>query len=320
MTSLHYRIGKGTTGSHVDLALIKANIPFSRRKVRRLLDSGCIYRNGVRVRTASTIVRAGDVIRVDVLETAQPSDANQQTQEQQRTPLTILLHKNGLLALNKPPGLLSEATEKGGVKDVHVIKLLQEECPQLGRSLHLCHRLDRETSGILLVATTTEKAAYFNELFRERGIKKTYLALCYGLPQKKHWNVNCYLSPIDRQTGRVSQRHSGGRPSQSTFALVSYSAEHDISLIRCHPHTGRSHQLRVHLAMSGVPIVGDKKYGEGSKKPLSHQMLKLAAQHQMLHAYSLALPVNPGEAETLLKAPPPENFIALAKLANVFWE
>ena len=161
---------------------------------------------------------------------------------------------------------------------------------QASAPLRLCHRLDKETSGVIVVARTHDSCEWIGQQFKQRQTEKVYHALCYGIPKKGAWNMKCHLSPIQGKSGRVERRFSGGKISYTEFRVLRINRRLGLSLIECRPETGRSHQIRIHLELSGFPIVGDKKYGEqASSNKLPASIAELSYQRHYLHAKSLKL-------------------------------
>jgi RluA family pseudouridine synthase len=206
----------------------------------------------------------------------------------------VLYEDDLMLIVNKPPSVLSELNLK--VKAPNIISLLQKQRKKT-QVLFPCHRLDKETSGVLVLAKTQAQTTFIMDQFREQTIQKSYLALSYGVAKKKDWDVTCYLSKIDSKTGLVQKVHAGGYHSVTSFHIEQIFAKQQLSLISCVPKTGRSHQIRVHLMLSQHPIVGDKKYSGDRKPPRGTFPI-----HHMLHAKSIQLVLAPGEAPVQFKA------------------
>jgi 23S rRNA pseudouridine1911/1915/1917 synthase len=163
------------------------------------------------------------------------------------------------------------------------------------------HRLDRDTTGLVLFAKDRSVNRALADAFAGRRVLKQYLALCRGRPPAPAWEVRNHLgrmSPPGR-AARYGPRSSGGDPAHSEFRVVRRGPEETV-LVEARPHTGRSHQLRVHLAGSGLPIVGDVLYGG---EP---------AGRVLLHAWRLSLPHPVTGTELTLQCPPPADFEAAA--------
>lgn len=304
----------------LDLFLAECDFGLSRRKIRQVIDAGGVYINRKRARIASRALGVGD--RVDVefdLERLAKIRANNFT----FTPADILLETDDFVVVNKPPGLPSQATRDQAV--VHVETVLKNYYKNAGikiPKLVLVHRLDKETSGALVVAKSDRVATFLSDQFRERAVGKEYHAICYGVFPSTPVLQRCFLSAIDKHSGDVRPVHSGGKLAVTKLERMGLSATAALSLIRCLPETGRTHQIRVHLNMLGHGIVGDKRYTEG-RFLLPESLAALAVEHHFLHARKLGfrpldLKTLPKGQEVLtLEAPYPRNFrdaLALLRL------
>jgi 23S rRNA pseudouridine1911/1915/1917 synthase len=295
----------------IDLFLSAALPDLSRRKVRQILDVGGCYVNNKRMHIASRKVHSGDKVRVEFSleglkksrkKTFAFSDAD------------ILYDDHQVIAINKPPGLPSQATRDQDV--MHAEVCLREWLKLKNRGqekLILLHRLDKETSGVLLFATNANTATWITDQFRQRSLSKTYWALCRGLPKFQKFEQECYLSEIDKKTGMVRPVQSGGKPSKTLFETRKIDAATGVVWIVCHPETGRSHQIRVHLEMMGLPIIGDKRYGQHIRDKVRDDIASLASQHHMLHARSLQFSPAPNVQDVTVQANPPEAFTSILK-------
>jgi len=211
--------------------------------------------------------------------------------------------------LDKPPGL-SLATPRdrpGRAAERLVAALPGAERAQLeGRELHLVHRLDAPTSGLVLVALDAEEHRRLTVELSERRILKLYLALVWGHPRPAHGRFDAPLGP-DRADRRRMRVDAGGRPAVTDWAVLG-AAPH-VALVALRPRTGRTHQIRVHLAAAGHPIVGDDLYGGPRHRGVRDPALRAALDpgRTLLHAWRLELPERtPSRFET----PPPADFLA----------
>ncbi|MCB9228145.1 MAG: RluA family pseudouridine synthase [Deltaproteobacteria bacterium] len=285
MLYLKEKISGSQANIPVDKLLTVLVDSFSRRQIRKELDAGHITLNGRRVRRASQTARAGDLLELRCPDHRR-SPEKRQLQPETLDPSHIIYQDDHTICLNKPPFLLSQASKNQN--HPHVISVMQKlpgfQPQDLPEGLFLCHRLDKETSGVLLLASQPQQAEFLMNQFRERKTKKQYLALCHGIPADKEWKSTHFLSPIDKQTGNVRVVHSGGKKAVTSFRLLEAFPEHKLSLLSCSPDTGRGHQIRVQLEACGFSIVGDKRYGARKALPPSVESL---ISHHLLHARKL---------------------------------
>jgi 23S rRNA-/tRNA-specific pseudouridylate synthase len=203
----------------------------------------------------------------------------------------VIAERDDWLAADKPAWLTTQRTRASRRLSLEAALREATGCA----SLVAVHRLDRETSGVLLFAKTPAAAARFGRVFAEGGARKRYLAIVAPVPEQTEWEVSGFLGRVlDPQRYRFALRDDpepGFRFSHSRF-----TRQHDDgtrALVACEPTTGRSHQLRVHLAASGTPIAGDVVYGGAS------------ATRTLLHAAELRIPID--GAEAVLSAPFPAD-------------
>lgn len=297
------------SGMRIDLFLAAVMPTLSRRKIRGILDVGGCYVNNKRMHIASRQVQGGDKVRVEYSLEAL-SKAKQKKFELADS--DIVFDDQHVIAINKPAGLPSQATRDQDVMHAEVcVRAWFKKNNRTISSLTLLHRLDKETSGILLFATNPNTATWINDQFKHRKLSKTYWALCYGIPKVERFEVDCFLSDIDKRTGQVSVVRSGGKPSRTEFQVKATSQELGLCLIECYPETGRSHQIRVHLEHVGYPILGDKRYGLEIKKRhnLAPEIERETMKHHMLHARKIIFSPAPNAAEVIIEAEPPDSFI-----------
>lgn len=200
-----------------------------------------------------------------------------------------------IMAFNKPAGLACQTRDA----DDHTLdKLLWAFARSNGKRPRLVHRIDADTTGVVIAAKTQPAAAALSKAFESRSMRKTYLALVQGNASR--------LSRVDSPIGTMKSGHSlisgiGGKPGvkdvrEAVTKFRCISSSDRISLVECHPETGRMHQIRVHLAHAGFPILGDAIYGEGA-----------SAQRLMLHALRLQGP-HPIGGEFDISADVPDDF------------
>jgi 23S rRNA pseudouridine955/2504/2580 synthase len=219
-----------------------------------------------------------------------------------------LIHEDAaLLAFDKPAGVPVQTRGNRGESLDH---LLWAFAKSNGKRPRLVHRIDAETSGVLLVARTQPAAAHLSESFAERRAQKTYLALVRGdLPEGDKGVIEAAIARRAGERGGeiakiVDADAEGAKLSRTAWRVL--ARKNDTALMQLSPETGRMHQIRVHLAYIGCPILGDRTYGAG----------RLSAERCMLHASGLVIP-QPGGGTLDLAAPLPSDFIARAEAAGL---
>ena len=212
--------------------------------------------------------------------------------EQADVDLPILYEDDDVIVVNKPSGLLTHA--KGGLSDEPTVAEIIRPKTSFATDTDrpgIVHRLDRDTSGLLIIAKNSESAAHLQRQFAERTAKKTYIAITDGKPKLNAAKIDLPIgrNPSAPSTFRIDPN---GKPAQTTYHVL---AENNIqSLVELKPTTGRTHQLRVHLAHLNAPILGDRVYGKSSDCRM------------MLHAQKLEITLPSGERKVFEAAVPDE--------------
>lgn len=237
------------------------------------------------------------------------------------TKVRILAESPDWLVVDKPAPLLVHPTNETGEKTLwHILNELLAYELATGGQLSLINRLDRETSGITLVAKSAESARLLGKLMQAKQIKKEYAALVYGHPE---WEEKDVEAPILRKGEVESSRiwvrqmvHPGGKECRTKFKVLGRYGEgrRKVSLIRCRPLTGRMHQIRVHLEYLGCSIVGDKIYGPSEECYLEHMETgwtpalaeSLWLPRHALHASRLEFPYE--GKRVIVESPVPEEW------------
>ena len=221
---------------------------------------------------------------------------------------SIIVYEDAdIMGFNKPSGLSSQGGRGGGN---NLDDMMWTFVKPSGRRPMLIHRLDRDTSGILLVAKTQPATSYLGKAMIRRAFAKTYLAVVsnpHNLPDKGVMNFPLRRDEIGREAySRVcTVDHPEAQSAETAFEILSRTDE--AALVRCMPHTGRMHQIRVHLAEMGSPIAGDVRYGGALS------LSGVAVPRLMLHALRLTFPHPDGSGEFTLEAPLPEDIAALCQ-------
>lgn len=306
----HLTVDEESAGQRLDNYLIRVLKGVPKTHIYRIIRSGEVRRNKGRV-AADDRLAAGDVLRVPpVRVSARPPDMAPAVPARQ---FPVLHEDDAFLAIDKPAGV---AVHGGSGVSSGVIEQLRQARPQ-ARLLELVHRLDRETSGVLLIAKKRSALKALQDQFRERETGKTYLALVKGAwPQRLKvldQPLHKYLLPDgERRVKVVSRDDPDGMRSISLVRVVRHlppapelalSSPQGFSLLEVTIKTGRTHQIRVHLAHAGHPIVGDDKYGDFE---LNRQMDRRGLKRMFLHAWRLKFvhPVTGEAVELQAKLPP----------------
>lgn len=227
--------------------------------------------------------------------------------------LEILYQDDALIAVNKPAGLAVHRSKMVGNADEFLIDLLRE---QVGGSMHLAHRLDRATSGVLLVARSSEIAATLGEQFMARAVRKRYLAVVRGWPEPVEDCID-YPLPGSRESGprREARTHYRRLATVEVPIALGRYPQQRYALVEATPESGRFRQIRKHLAHRGHPIIGDCQHGRSDHNRLYKQYF--GCHRMLLHAWQVQLR-HPLSGEVLsIEAPLDVQFTAL--LARFGW-
>lgn len=275
----------------------------SQGRLEKLLRTGQVRVDGGRARSSRRLA-AGETIRIPPL-----GDTKPLPRTKEHVPLSdadrafardlVLYEDNDVIALNKPPGLAVQGGSKVGR---HIDGLLDAFREGNGERPRLVHRLDKDTSGILLLGRTARSTAFLTKAFRGKDVQKTYWALVAGVPEIRGGRIDLAIAKgggPGREKVRVND--GSGQRAITDFAVVD-QAGGAVAWLALRPVTGRTHQLRVHCAELGHPILGDGKYG-GQQAFVSDLP---AAKRLQLHARSIAFP-HPSRDVLSVTAPTPDT-------------
>ena len=289
-------ISDDEAGQRIDNYLLSKLKGVPKSLIYRVVRKGEVRINKGRIKPEYKL-QAGDVLRIPpvrISEKEQPQISNK-LNKVNRLENQIIFEDDYLLAINKPSGI---AVHGGSGLSFGVIEALRALRPE-ARFLELVHRLDRDTSGILLIAKKRSVLRHLHEQLRIKTIQKDYLALVRGQWQSHCKVVQAPLLKNELSSGeRIVRVSEQGKPSETRFSIEErYIAA---TLIKASPITGRTHQIRVHTQYAGHPIALDDKYGDAE---FDRQMRELGLDRLFLHAFSLCFE-HPKTGETLrLNAP-----------------
>lgn len=286
-------VPKEEARQRLDRFLAQALPAFSRARLQTLIREEFVAHNGKPARPRD-LVRAGDEVEV-----REPEIEKVEAQPEQIT-LDVIFEDNDLLVLNKPAGIVMHPG--AGHQQHTLVNALLAHCQNLSgiggkERPGIVHRLDKETSGALVVAKNDATHRDLSSQFAARTMTKIYLALVAGILRKTSGVIDKAIArhPVHRQ--RMSIAHRQGRSAKTEYRVL--RSGNDISLVECTLHSGRTHQIRVHLHHLGHPVLGDKLYGG-----------KRAGDYprHMLHAWKLAFRHPRSGDEMSFEAPVPRDF------------
>jgi len=290
-----------SNATRLDRFVVQALPELARSAVQRLIEEGRVTVNGKTGKSAYR-VRAGDVL---VIHVPPPRPAEAQAQV---IPLDIVYEDADLIVINKPAGMVVHPA--AGHDSGTLVNALLSHCPELrgvGEEMRwgIVHRLDKDTSGLILVAKTGAARENLQRQFKNRSVAKVYLALVEG-----------HLTPpqglIDVPIGRDKVRRKrmtvvpDGRPSRTMYKAIEFfvKSQRSYTLVEVRPQTGRTHQIRVHLAWLKFPVVGDTVYGHRRKTTLP-------LKRHFLHAQSLTFRLPSDGREVTFTAPLPSDLASV---------
>lgn len=313
MTVRRYSVGRGTAGRRLDRFLAGVCGDISRSRLQKLIEEGAVRVDGAVERRASRSTADGQTVELYV-----PAAPPRTALLAEDIPLEILFEDGQLLILNKPPGLVvhpAPGHHSGTVANA-ILHHCRENLPAGGDPLRpgIVHRLDRETSGALVVAKTDRAHESLARQMKKRQIRKEYVALAAGRPPLRKGEIALAIGrdPKDRKKmkGFAAPSPPAIREAKTLYAIEREWPALDLSLLRLTLVTGRTHQIRVHLAAIRCPVVGDPVYGRPRyEKVRDAELKKRLAEfpRQALHAERIAFR-HPVTGETVdVEAPWPAD-------------
>ena len=301
--------------ARIDVYLAEALPEFSRTRLQRLIRDGEVQLNGGLVKQ-SLILNGGETIEIQV---PPPLDALPAAED---IPLDILHEDDDLLVVNKPAGMVVHPG--AGVPSGTLVNALLHHCGTLSSvggvsRPGIVHRLDRLTSGCIAVAKTDVAHRGLCEQLADHTMGRTYLAWVIGEVPDREGRIEAPIGRSPRQRTRMTVLPRTGRPAATRWRVVGRAP--GLTRLECLLETGRTHQIRVHLAHISHPVAGDPEYGLSPREakmriPAGHPLIVQALSRcarQMLHAWRLHLIHPRTGAAMVLEAPLPEDFLALDK-------
>jgi 23S rRNA pseudouridine1911/1915/1917 synthase len=310
-----FAVGSPSAGRRLDRFLAGACPDLSRSRIQQLIAAGQVFVNGLPARRASTAVRLRDHVAVSV-PTVKPIET-----EPEEIPLAILYEDQQLMAIDKPPGLVVHPSpgHASGTLVNAILHHCRGKLSGIGGKERpgIVHRLDRDTSGVLLAAKTDLAHRKLAAQLKRRTVRKEYLALAVGTPRVRKGEIALAVGrdPRDRKRMKALGRRGETLPPGFREARTLYEIEREwpsagLSLLRCRLITGRTHQIRVHLAAAGLPLVGDPVYGRPRYDRISDATLRKALREfprQALHADRVTFRHPVTGQEMTIRAPLPED-------------
>lgn len=290
MTEQRVRYQVSSPGGRLDISLVEYTSDLSRTYIQRLIRKGLVQINGTVVRKPSYKLEGGEWIEAFVPE-PEISDLVPES-----IPLNVVFENSDILIVNKPAGMVVHPS--AGHADGTLVNAALAHAPDIegvGGEIRpgVVHRLDKDTSGLIILAKNDSAHRFIQRQFKNRKVEKAYLALVHGNPPTPQGRIETPIGrdPHNRKCMAVL---SPGRGRKATTIYHTIEQYTEYTLLDVQPITGRTHQIRLHLDFIGCPVVGDKLYGKRSSRRV--------ISRQFLHAHKLRFTL-PGEAE-------PTNFTA----------
>ena len=292
----------------LDRLLLSRHPDFSRSRIEGLVKAGFVTVNGAVATKAGMKVVDGDDI---VVEIPPPVPA---VPEPEDIPLSVVFEDDDMIVVDKSPGMVVHPAP--GHFTGTLVNALLFRCPELSgiggvARPGIVHRLDQDTSGLIVVAKTQAAMDGLAKAFASHAnVTKTYLAVVHGRPRLQSGRIENMIGrhPVDRKRMAIVER--GGKLAITNWRVlpnqtIKHSNNQTISLLECRIETGRTHQIRVHMASLGCPVIGDRTYGKGT---LDRRLDPVPAR-QMLHAWKLRLWHPVKNVEMSFEAPPPPDML-----------
>lgn len=305
-------IYKNEIGERIDKFLAKEFSEFSRSYFEKLILDNRVLVNDQKIKS-NQILKSDDKIAIDFAPECETTDP-----VGQKIDLDIIFEDDNVIVLNKPAGLVVHPA--AGHTENTLINALLNHFPRISEAVYdkenpisrlrpgLVHRLDKDTSGIMIVAKNERAIHSLSKQIQNRTVKKIYIGLCYGWPKNERGRMRSFLGRHPKNRKKIAEiSEEKGKEAITEYRVVENFTfkKEKISLIEFDIMTGRTHQIRVQISSLGHPILGDDFYNNRASNKLS---AKLNVYRQLLHAKSLSISL-PGESKSkTFEAPLPEDF------------
>lgn len=303
-----YEVTDEFYGVRMDIFLKYSEDDYSRAFFQRAIKKGMVTLNGEVVTIPKVMVEVGDKIEL-VWPELQSSELHGEEID-----LDILFEDEHMLVLNKPPGLVVHPGA-GNTSGTLVNALLHYNQAAFGSMVTeelrpgIVHRLDKDTSGVLVIGKNEHVVAKLCEIFAERKTRKTYLALVHGFMQQPYGKIENLIGRSAKNRKKMAIVERNGKEAITRYQMIAYNQ--NASLVKVGIETGRTHQIRVHMASLSHPVLGDELYG--GKQAYKH----LNAPRQMLHAWRLRIPHPITGKKMKFEAPLPQDFLDTMSRAGI---
>ena len=307
MLNLEFTVAPDESGVRLDRALSRLLPDSSRTFLLKLIKDGLVFCDGKAVTVPRFPVHSGMQIHVNM-----PEQQKVEPPSPEEFDFPIIYEDDAILVINKPAGVVVHPAV--GNPAGTVLNALLSRYPALAEGLSInnrpgiVHRLDKDTSGCLVIAKTPEAQFHLGNAFANREVSKTYLAIVRGIPQRPSGEIVTLIGrhPVNRQNMAVVVRN--GKTSITSYQLVASGIVENVqlSLVKVKIATGRTHQIRVHMSHLGYPVLGDAVYG-GARSKLE------GVSRQLLHAWKLELPHPCDKRPCVFKSEIPEDFQNILK-------
>ncbi len=307
------QIGPEESGSRLDRFLRKRFALLTLSEVYAIIRKGKVRIAGKKAKQDQRLA-LNDLLEIDIdpSEEVKPSGPDNSLRSIVKTEFfrrnfIIIYEDDDLLACNKPSGLVVHPgtghLHRDTLIELATGYLLNEGNLKENEVPALVHRLDRDTSGVILIAKNKRIVRKLNDIFRSRDITKQYIAICHNRPPQFEGEIVVGMARTFQETGTKMKVDEGGQVTKSRYRILEYNNQ--LSKLEVFLETGKTHQIRVHMSHIGAPIVGDDRYGDPE---LDKSVLNKIRRRLFLHAFRIVFPHPTKNKKITIEAPVPEEF------------